>query len=79
METTELYEQAKRVLRHLCEENGISHGDSFILACQECGQPFQEEAEMGMVQTHFQISHGKDDPVLDLIFIGEGEPPKARR
>jgi hypothetical protein len=68
----------KRVLKNLCEENGISHGDDFIMACHNCGQPFPEKAEMGMVEAHFEISHPGFRPSLDLIFIGEGEPPKAR-
>lgn len=65
------YEAVKKVLR-------FYHPDTdFILACHDCGQSYPDNAEMGMIQTHFQISHDTDKVSLDLVFIGEGKPPRG--
>lgn len=76
----ELYEQAKRVIRGNHPEWG-----NFVLACGRCGTSWPDNAEMGMVGTHFEISHGEVvkaggtlDIQLDLVWIGEGPPPRAR-
>lgn len=75
--TEELYEQAKRVIRGDHPDYG-----SFILACTHCGASWPEDAEVGMVSTHFEISHdwveGESPILLDLVFIGEGPPPEPR-
>ena len=81
--TAALYEQAKRILRRAGEDAGYAVGQpDFILACRGCGQPFPESTEMGMVEQHMQLAHGyvAGDPpfTLDLVWIGEGPPPKAR-
>ena len=72
--TEELYEQAKKVLRAA----NIASGSDFILACNVCGDSWPEKTEMGMVETHFQISHPEAEKIsLDLIWIGIGAPPVA--
>ncbi len=70
----ELYEQVKRIVR-------ADHPDwgTFALVCSKCGTSWPQSAEMGMVQTHMQITHDTDDVVLDLVWIGEGRPPEAPR
>lgn len=72
MNDVEHYEQAKRVLRASNPEV------DFVLACHECGSSWPESAEMGMVVTHFQITHDTDEVELDLVWIGEGPPPEPR-
>jgi len=72
--TEQLYEQTKLVLR-------AHHPDmNFILACHRCGDCWPENTEMGMVKTHFDISHpdDADNLMLDLIWIGVGQPPESR-
>lgn len=68
----ELYEQAKRLLR------AAHPGETFLLACHLCGDTWPDATEMGMIETHFQISHaGAAEVQLDLVWIGEGPPPPA--
>lgn len=81
--TEDLYEQAKRSLRHLTLDAGIAkEGEpAFILACHECGLPFRTDIEIGMIGDHARV-HGLDPDegwlTVDLIWIGEGPPPKGR-
>lgn len=83
--TEELYEQAKRVLRNVVlDYNLIKEGQpAFIIACKRCGMPFSDEAEVGMIGEHAELAHGidteKEQVTLDLIWIGEGPPPKPQR
>lgn len=75
-----LYEQAKRVLRGSLGE-GIVDGHNFLLACHDCGLAFPYGAEMAMLAQHAELSHGfkgEGKLPLDLVYIGEGMPPKAR-
>jgi hypothetical protein len=80
----DLYEQAKRVLRRMCEDAGIADekGRWFILACSECGLPFPTGAEAGMIGEHAEIAHDVDRSAtrvkVDLIWIGEGPPPEPQ-
>jgi hypothetical protein len=82
--TEELYEQAKRVLRQTLPAEILNPDDRpFIMACHECGLPFRNDVEMGMVAEHARAEHGIDPETgsltLDLIFVGEGPPPEPGR
>lgn len=78
----EWYEQTKRLLRgSLPPEVVGSANPSFVLACHECGLAFQEGAEIGMLAQHAELAHGWDDSEqlqIDLVWIGEGDPPEPR-
>lgn len=79
----ELYEQAKRVLRQVLPENVVdANGRPFLMACHECGLPFRNDVEMGMVAEHARAEHAIDPDTgslgLDLIWVGEGPPPEGR-
>lgn len=82
--TEDLYEQAKRSLRHLVVDAGIAEeGEpAFILACHECGLPFRKDIEVGMAADHAR-THGIDPDdgklALDLIWIGQGPPPVSNK
>lgn len=82
--TEELYEQAKRSLRQMCLTYDIVKpgGPAFILACKQCGLPFRDDIEVGMVGEHASIEHNidfdKEKVTLDLIWIGDGPPPEAQ-
>jgi hypothetical protein len=73
-QTERLYEQAKTILRKQFPDQ------QFILACHLCGDTWPTKTEMGMVETHFEISHPEDagNIKLDLVWIGEGKPPESR-
>lgn len=74
----ELYEQTKRVLRGTLDER-LTQGEPFLLACHECGLAFPMNAEMGMIEQHVEIAHpGLEDLQLDLVWIGEGDPPEPK-
>lgn len=66
------YEALKRVIRRNLEPES-----AFMLACQQCGQMFPEQAEMGMVEAHFKIEHETDNYRLDLIWVGDGPAPES--
>jgi hypothetical protein len=83
-ETEQLYEQAKRVLRQMLPpEVKDAQGRPFILACSACGYAFRNDVEIGMAAEHAKAEHGADPDAektsvsLDLIFIGEGPPPRG--
>lgn len=73
-ETEKLYEQAKMILRSQFPDT------QFIMACSLCGSTWPDNTEMGMVETHYQISHPEHaEPIeLDLVWIGEGKPPRSQ-
>lgn len=73
-EQKRLYEQIKAILRKQREFDATQ----FILVCHECAEEFPDEAEMGMVEAHFELAHEHDNVVLDLVWIGEGSPPRER-
>lgn len=74
----DLYEQAKRVLRGTLDER-LTQGEPFLLACRECGLAMPMDSEMGMVEQHVEIAHpGWTELELDLVWIGEGDPPEPK-
>lgn len=64
------WEHAKLALRHHYPD------EEFILTCAFCGCTWPAEAEMGMVTTHFQISHDDANVQLNLVYIGSGDAPE---
>lgn len=74
--TQELYEQAKRVIRGSLPLLDWSGPAKFVLACRYCGQPFPDDIAMGVVTAHIDL-HGDVEHHLDLVWIGEGPPPKG--
>jgi hypothetical protein len=75
-----LYEQLKKVFRETWDfGDSEDFSSNFILACKACGQAFSEKAKMGVVEAHFDVAHPDADGEieLDLIWIGEGMPPKS--
>lgn len=71
------YEALKKIVRNLLDGMGVRY-DGWLLCCRACGQVWPDFAEMGMVQTHFQISHDTAIVLLDLVWVGEGPPPERQ-
>lgn len=85
-DTTQLYEQAKRVIRQSLDlldfPKAGNWNDNFILACQECGLPMRNDVEVGMYADHARthgINPDEGQMKLDLIWIGQGPPPKPQK
>lgn len=80
MDVEALYEQTKRVLRGTLDER-LTGDTPFVMACHDCGLAFPLDVEIGMAAQHAETAHGWQDgesPLpLDLVYIGEGEPPEA--
>jgi len=76
----QLYEQVKAGYRELVLQHGLlDEGDlAFLLQCHDCGLPFRNDVEIGLVVEHQKMEHGREKPMLDLVYIGKGMPPKPR-
>lgn len=50
----------------------------WILACADCGHIPSSDVEMGDVQVHSIVHHGKSNPHMELCWAGPGTCPDAR-
>lgn len=56
----------------------MSAPSGFVLACADCGLIPASDVEMGDVQVHCIVHHGKADPHMELCWAGPGPCPDAR-